>query len=329
MFDFQKEVVLNSLDSVKKFENGFRVDGMLYKNEYVGPVYKTEAVDGAKAKLVIDLDNVKGSDVKNVENVMQFVIELGLDNDYRGDFGSVLFYFRKPIVVTMDVNSDVDTVAKAFEKAGVVDYKLYNVYTEKSENKPEGVNPTGNQIVLVMADNYITVRKAEVMDLVCDGACGEVGQVSKLAYTFTLTDPAVYTKNNVGFGTYDYMIHNLRLPTYANIRFASPAESEMPVKGGKYTQYSFEYTVPRRLGGLSVAGQKTESTTIHTFFVLNSGSNIADFEALLPRLIGEDGEATETANIATPVVNAEGKANHKEHVELANGVVSGDVVDNE
>ena len=304
MFDFQKEVVLNSLDSVKKFENGFRVDGMLYKNEYVGPVYKTEAVDGAKAKLVIDLDAVKGSaDAKNVENVMQFVIELGLDNDYRGDFGSVLFYFRKPIVVTMDVKSDTATVAKAFEKAGVVDYKLYNVSVE------------GNKITLEMADNYTTVRKAEVMDLVCDGACGEVGQVSKLAYTFDLKDSSVYTKNNVGFGTYDYMIHNLRLPTYANIRFASPAESEMPVKWGKYTQYSFEYTVPRRLGGLSVAGQKTESTTIHTFFVLSTEA--ANFEKFLPA-----GKLKSVSNDHTP--------NTEMHENLANGIVSGDVVeDNE
>lgn len=289
MFDFQKEVVLNSLDGVKKFENGFRVDGMLYKNDYVGPVYKTEAVDGAKAKLVIDLATVKSA----VTNVMQFVIELGLDNDYRGDFGSVLFYFRKPIVVTMDKESDAATVAKAFEKAGVVDYKLYNVSVE------------GNKITLEMADNYITVRKAEVMDLVCDGACGEVGQVSKLAYTFDLKDSSVYTKNNVGFGTYDYMIHNLRLPTYANIRFASPAESEMPVKGGKYTQYSFEYTVPRRLGGLSVAGQKTESTTIHTFFVLNT----LDFEG-----------ATGISPVE-PAVNAEGVANHDSHVDLAKDLV--------
>lgn len=311
MFDFQKEVVLNSLDSVKKFENGFRVDGMLYKNEYVGPVYKTEAVDGAKAKLVIDLDKVKGSDVKNVENVMQFVIELGLDNDYRGDFGSVLFYFRKPIVVTMDVNSDAATVAKAFEKAGVVDYKLYNV------------SVAGNKITLEMADNYITVRKAEVMDLVCDGACGEVGQVSKLAYTFDLKDSSVYTKNNVGFGTYDYMIHNLRLPTYANIRFASPAESEMPVKGGKYTQYSFEYTVPRRLGGLSVAGQKTESTTIHTFFVLSTEA--AKFEEFLDKVTIKSvtkNEGDEVSFDHTP--------NTEMHENLANGVVSGDVVeDNE
>lgn len=298
MFDFQKEVVLNSLDSVKKFENGFRVDGMLYKNEYVGPVYKTEAVDGAKAKLVIDLATVKSA----VTNVMQFVIELGLDNDYRGDFGSVLFYFRKPIVVTMDKESDVTTVAKAFEKAGVVDYKLYTVSVE------------GEKITLEMADNYITVRKAEVMDLVCTPGCNEQGEVSTLAYTFDLKDSAVYTKNNVGFGTYDYMIHNLRLPTYANIRFTSPAEVEMPVKGGKYTQYSFEYTVPRRLGGLSVAGQKTESTTIHTFFVLNT----LDFEGATG--ITVEGTAVNEGNVA----------NHEEHVELANGVVSDNAVeDNE
>lgn len=289
MFDFQKEVVLNSLDSVKKFENGFRVDGMLYKNEYVGPVYKTEAVDGVKAKLVIDLATVKSA----VTNVMQFVIELGLDNDYRGDFGSVLFYFRKPIVVTMDKESDVATVAKAFEKAGVVDYKLYNVSVE------------GNKIALEMSDNYITVRKAEVMDLVCTHGCNEQGEVSTLAYTFDLKDSSVYTKNNVGFGTYDYMIHNLRLPTYANIRFVSPAESEMPIKGGKYTQYSFEYTVPRRLGGLSVAGQKTESTTIHTFFVLNT----LDFEG-----------ATGISPVS-PAVNAGGVANHDSHVDLANDLV--------
>jgi hypothetical protein len=282
------------LDSVKKFENGFRVDGMLYKNEYVGPVYKTEAVDGAKAKLIIDLDVVKGSaDAKNIENVMQFVIELGLDNDYRGDFGSVLFYFRKPIVVTMDKESDAATVAKAFEKAGVVDYKLYTVSVE------------GEKITLEMADNYITVRKAEVMDLVCTPGCNEQGEVSTLAYTFDLKNSSVYTKNNVGFGTYDYMIHNLRLPTHANIRFVSPAESEMPIKGGKYTQYSFEYTVPRRLGGLSVAGQKTESTTIHTFFVLNT----LDFEG-----------ATGISPVS-PAVNADGVANHDSHVDLANDPV--------
>lgn len=291
MFDFQKEVVLNSLNDVKKFENGFRVDGMIYKTEYVGPVYKTEAVDGTPAKLVIDVAAAKAA----VSNVMQFVIELGLDNDYRGDFGSVLYYFRKPIVVTMDKNSDAATVAKAFEKAGFVDYKLYTV------------SVAGDVVTLTMTDNYITVRKAEVKDLVCSANCNESMEVTETAITYDLTDAAVYTKNVVGFGTYEYMIHNLRLPTHANIRFASPAEVEMPVKGGKYTQYSFEYTVPRRLGGLSVAGQKTESTTIHTFFVLNT----LDFEGA-------------TGITATAVSNVKKFGAEHTHTDLSDVPTSGE-----
>ena len=290
MFDFQKEVVLNSLNDVKDFGATVRVDGMLYKKEYMGDVFKTVAVEGTPAVLTIDVAAAK--DV--VKNVMQFVIELGLDNDYRGDFGSVLYYFRKPIVVTMNVDSSADDVAKAFKKAGFVDYKLYDIYTAKSENKPKGVNPTGDQIVLVMTDNYITVRKAEVMDWECSETSCNGESVEVPVSRLDLMNG--YTKNVVGFGTYEYMIHNLRLPTHANIRFASPAEVEMPIKGGKYTQFSFEYTVPRRLGGLSVAGQKTESTTIHTFFVLESGNNVETFESYLAKPANEDVPTDNTEN---------------------------------
>lgn len=267
MFDFQKEVVLNSLDDVKDFGATVRVDGMLYKKEYMGDVFKTVAVDGTPAKLVINVAEANAA----VSNMMQFVIELGLDNDYRGDFGSVLYYFRKPVVVTLNKDTSAADVAKAFKKAGFVDYKLYDVEV------------SGDVVTLTMSDNYITVRKAEVKDVVCSLNCNENMEVTETAIVYNLKDAEVYTPNVVGFGTYEYMIHNLRLPTHANIRFASPAEVEMPVKGGKYTQFSFEYTVPRRLGGLSVAGQKTESTTIHTFFVLESGNNVSTFESYLAK----------------------------------------------
>lgn len=257
MFDFQKEVIINVGDENKmgKTADGFRIDGMNYKTKYVGTIYKTPAVDGSKATLTLPLANIKSV----VTNLAQFVIELGLDNDYRGDFGSALYYFRKPVMVTLDASTldEADVVAKAFEKAGVAGEKLYTV------TSGEGT------VTLTMNDNYITVRSAKVFDIQCKEGCGEMMEVPVEVVTWeTLKEN--YTPNKVGFGTYEYMIHNLRLPTYANIRFASPAEVEMPVKGGKYNQYSFEYTVPRRLGGLSVAGQKTESTTIHTFFVLDT-----------------------------------------------------------
>lgn len=316
MFDFQKEVVLNSLEDVKKFKNGFRVDGMIYKNEYVGPVYKTVAVKGEKAKLEINVANIKAT------NVMQFALELGLDKDYRGDFTSVYSYFRKPIVVTLAPDADVETIAKAFKKAGFVDYKLYDVeYTKSTEE-----TPIDEVVTLTMSDSHIIVRKAALIDTQCAVAgCDSTIEEPVVKASTDFKDDTVftYTPNVAEFGTYNYMIHNLRLPTHANIRFASQAEVEMPVKGGKYNQYSFEYTVPRRLGGLSVAGQKTESTTMHTFFVLDSDSNIADFEAILPRLKDKDGEETEAANIAATV----DPVDHETHADtIADEKLTGEYV---
>lgn len=270
MFDFQKEVVLNSLEDVEKIGNDYRIDGMLYKKAYMGPVFKTEYVKGDNAKLEINVGNAANT------KVMQFVLELGLDNDYRGDFTSVYSYFRKPIVVTLAPGSNAETVAKAFKKAGFVDYKLYDVEF------------SGNVVTLTMSDSYITVRKAELIDVVCNEAgCTEAIEEPVVLATLDSKEEAnkvfTYTENVAEFGTYNYMIHNLRLPTHANIRFASQAEVEMPVKGGKYNQYTFEYTVPRRLGGLSVAGQKNWSTTTHTFFVEENAVNDKnqDFETIL------------------------------------------------
>lgn len=273
MFDFQKEVVLNSVDNVEKFGESFRVDGMLYKKEYItSPIYKTAFVKGDKAKLEINVTKAKAA----AEKVMQFVIELGLDKDYRGDFTSVYSYFRKPIVVTLTPDANVETIAKAFKKAGFVDYKLYDVKYTKSTKEA----PIDEVVTLTMADTYIIVRKAALIDTQCAVAgCDSTIEEPVVKASTDFKDDTVftYTENVAEFGTYNYMIHNLRLPTHANIRFASQAEVEMPIKGGNYYQYSFEYTVPRRLGGLSVAGQKTESTTTHTFFVLESCD--ADFLA--------------------------------------------------
>lgn len=276
MFDFQKEVILNTLDNVKQNEDGVRIDGMLYKKKYIGTVYVTAPVDAEKARLGIDLNAVStAATTEGSIRHVQFVLELGLDNDYRGDFGSALYYFRKPVVVNLDVDTlaDTDTVVKAFEKVAVSGEKLFTVVTEGTDMVE------GASLTLVMNDCYITVRKAEAVGYYCADSCNGEGMEQPVLLKdlknakIGESETSAYISNVVGFGTYDYMIHNLRLPTNANWRFTSPAASEMPMVGGKYTQFSFEYTVPRRLGGVSVAGQKNYSTTIHTFFVLNDLAN--------------------------------------------------------
>lgn len=270
MFDFQKEVILNSLEGthgVEAFDNSIRIDGMLYKAEYMQPVYKTEPWEGKKATLTVDPAALAG------KGHVQIVIELGLDKDYRGDWGSVLFYFRKPVVIDLECgdNFAAADLVKAFNTAIPAGYKFLSVVDKEA-------------VKLEAEDSYITIRKAQLMSYECEASCDAQMEMPVLEAEATYKNPEVapfkIEKNMVEFGTYDYLVRNLRLPTYMNLRWSSPTHAEAPQAGAKYVQYSFEYVVPRRLGGLSVAGQKNMSGTFHTFFVNEA---IAEqFEGMLP-----------------------------------------------
>lgn len=263
MFDFQKEVVINDVKNVKAdADKGiFVIDGMTYKanNVVEKTVYKTMPVNGEKATVTIKLSDIQ-------DGKKQVRIELGLDRDYRGSFGSALYYFRKPIL--MDFR-DAVTIEDLKAAAKAVAASNDGVLRVKEESD--------SQVVLEAADDYITVRKAVVVTFDCAAEyCGDEMEAVVAESNLAVKD------NVVSFGTYEYLIHNLRLPTYANVRFASPAAVEMPVLGGEYVQYSFEYAVPRRIGGLSVVGQMNYSSTGHTFFVLKD--KVAAFEAILAGL---------------------------------------------
>lgn len=276
MFDFQKEVVINDVKNVKvDAEKGiFVIDGMTYKanNVVEKTVYKTEPVTGKKATIIIPLEKV-------ADGKKQVRIELGLDRDYRGSFGSALYYFRKPILIDFREGvKDIMELKKACELVAASNDNVLHIVPEDAEVPEDAPKSNNSQIVLEAADDYITVRKAEIVTFDCanEYCNGDQMEIEVANEDLTVDD------NVVSFGTYEYLIHNLRLPTYANIRFASPAAVEMPVLGGKYIQYSFEYAVPRRIGGLSVVGQMNYSSTGHTFFVLKSQQDA--FEAALAGL---------------------------------------------
>lgn len=281
MFEFQKEVVINSNKQFKPAANGYYIDGMLYKKEYMGKVFKTVGDEGTKAKIVLTPD-----DTWCTEGHCQILIELGLDKDYRGDFASALYYFRRPILVDLD-NVNVANIENAIKKSLPTDYKLVNVTSDS------------NTVTIEATDTYITVKKVEIRDVKCTTGCANVpGEDMEVVagYKTVVDGTGVSVTENVPeFGTYNYLIQNLRLPTYENTRFASPASVEMPAYGAKYTQYSFIYTVPRHIGGTSVVGQVNYSTTTHTFFVNN---NVEDFP------LDEDGVTvvSNTARLTAPEV---------------------------
>ena len=92
------------------------------------------------------------------------------------------------------------------------------------------------------------------------------------------------------FGDYNWIMHNLRLPTGQNTYYWSPTKSEMPVPGGKYNQYIIRMCVDRLGIAGEVVGQQATSVTTHVFYVLDDGvagatGSIGKFEAALAAII--------------------------------------------
>lgn len=271
MFDFTKEVVINSADQIMDAQDGvlmIKGAGRYFGANVVGnKCYKTVSQEGQPFKLTITPVSVEAGDV-------QYCVELGLDRgDARGDWGSAMYYFKKPLLITVDGKAKADVIADAFNKVGA----SYGMVSAKAE---------GDKVVITGGDDKIKVRSVKAY-------CINGDDVKEVDVVYTKED------NKVEFGTANYLIHNLRLPTYENYRFTSPAVVEMPIAGAKYTQYVFLYCVERPgLGGLSVVGQTNHSTTTHVFFVADG----VDFEAALGKanievkgvneVVAEEGVAT-------------------------------------
>lgn len=142
----------------------------------------------------------------------------------------------------------------------------------------------GNNIELNATDEYQRFTKVDI-ELYNESSTAlyaphfEVVQSAKLA-----TDPEYDGKNTItqgveGFGTYEFILHNLRLPTIENSRWESITGAEMPVPGGTYNQYTIHYVANRGTFVGGAIGQLVKSKTTHVFYVLTSLA--ADFEAAL------------------------------------------------
>ena len=71
------------------------------------------------------------------------------------------------------------------------------------------------------------------------------------------------------FGDYNWIIHNLRLPTAANTGFWSPAKQadELPIVGQVYTQFIITLCVERDGIAGQVVGNRATSVTTHVLYV--------------------------------------------------------------
>ena len=241
----------------------------------------------------------------------RIVLYVGLSMNSQDSFYANDFVYKgKPLFLEFPVNND-DTAETAANRAVKIANK-YLLFTAQEKI----LNITANQgkIVIEATNGYQIIKKAvlqkydeEANPIDCCIATGDfVDVVTGVPVVFTLNENGEVVAGNKtiedgarrsladnevaivpgleAFGDYNWIIHNLRLPTMANTYFWSTTKNEMPVVGGEYTQFIITLCKDRDGIAGEVVGQRATSVTTHILYVLDQGNNVSNIQTILATL---------------------------------------------
>jgi len=278
MFQYTKEIILNKVDGRVEVVDatnpysGVATKKLLIKrggeyfSDFILPanVYATEGYYGKPGKLTVDFTNVTLT-----PGLYQFQFRVKTPNQFFAEYASPNWQvYGKPMLIGFEVAADAKSDAVAEQLGKLIELAI------PANNKFITVTVTGSAVVIEGTNNFMTFDKVSLEKYdptVCDSCLGEYNPVA--------IEPEI-EDNLEDFATGEWIVENLRFPTYPNIRYASPAEDERPINGTTYTEFSFSYQSPRPgLGGMSGVGQGMTAVTRHIYYV--PAAEAAAFEALL------------------------------------------------
>ena len=119
---------------------------------------------------------------------------------------------------------------------------------------------TGVPVIYKIVDGEIKTKDSEGKQYFLD----EAGTETELG-----ADQIAILPGLEAFGDYNWIIHNLRLPTAANTGFWAPAKQagELPIVGQSYTQFIITMCVDRDGIAGTVVGDRATSVTTHVLYV--------------------------------------------------------------
>ena len=321
MLNFTQQTVINSADRFKKMgTDTLRIKRIGdYKKANIKSVFKTVASDPVKGTAVIKpvLADLAAGDYR-------LVVYLRLQKSVNSLYANDLVYKGKPLFFefkcTGVVATDIDTMVKAINSQqrmwdnGITylvasgtataltltcadEYQLF--YHVELQRFTPNTDPTASQ--------YTSVYKF------VNGEAGNAAQI-------------VVNQSKLGVGTYDMLIQDLRLPTYENTNWISMNKMEMPIVGGKYTQYVLEYEVERGIMGLGSAGALVTARTTHVFFV--KSDLVAAFDAILNSIVSDvqvvsyPGATQELFIVGDTLIDLSANEKTQLEVEGANGAIN-------
>ena len=230
-------------------------------------IYKAEAHDAENAKVTLDFSQVNGT----AGDVFRLHIYVGLSQASQSSlYANDLQWKGKPFSVDFVWgDSAADTVTKLVKTINKYAAMVYN-------KKMLNVTNSGTYITIEATDEYQRFRFVNIEKFDADAyhGMGEYNVVRSLADLDEVDSNAEvtaaaegYFQGKEGFGTYPFLLHNLRLPTYARNRWLALNQDETPIVGAKYNQYTIYYCVNRGILGDNAVGDIVKSRTTHVFYV--------------------------------------------------------------
>lgn len=244
-----------------------RVNNFLAPN--IKAIYKAVANDPEMAKVSIALSGLglkKGDTVRL--SIYVGLTQASQDSRYSNDY----YYKGKPFTVEfqwkgLSLSKEAENLVKLIEK-----YQLM-VYTEKLLN----VSASQEYITIEATTEFQRFKKVDLEVLNPDTPPLYLGEYIPVKTLEDLTEVENgealdgtregYFVGKEGFGTYSYLLHNIRIPTAYRTRVFGINQEETPVPGAKYNQYTIHYCANRGILGMNAVGEVTKSVTTHVFFV--------------------------------------------------------------
>lgn len=158
-------------------------------------------------------------------------------------------------------------------------------YFLKGDRRQFNVTSAGTVITITSTTPYQRFVEADSVVVQVNSAYDD--------FPFVIVEGEVTTQGSEGKGQYWQILTNLRLPTIETQRFGAVFQDEKPQAGGQYIQYTLFLESDRSFTGSGAVGQKIQSVTAHTLFVLSTLETAfeAFFTDILPAAGWEDPEA--------------------------------------
>ena len=277
MWDVRPFTILNSLSRVHAIgagtdpaiptaDTGLAVD----RSNKFGVSEVTKIYKRASTAAVKEVADILVTDTLTA-GLYRFVVDTELSmGSATGDYARFLTYKGRPLYTEFNLTSTVTV------KTGFAPYlKLINRELKREEIIDAVVtqtevagSPATQHLVITAGNEYIRFKSVTLEKY--NTTTNEFESIA----TNTIT-----TAGAEGFGTYDFMVKNISLPTDVKLNFTAINKDELPVVGFTYNQYSIFYKKPYPVPTGIVQGVFQDAQAIQVYWVRND--LVTAFEALV------------------------------------------------